>query len=91
MYYIFLKYDPFTKQVRTLTDEGLQPFSPRMLAWQLFLGASLSCTISVKFVGLFIVLFVGLRTVADLWNILGDLKKPVVSSWSKPFVHKQVS
>nr|XP_049704697.1 protein O-mannosyl-transferase 2 [Helicoverpa armigera] len=64
-------------KVRTLTDEGLPPFSPRMLSWQLFLGASLACTMSVKFVGLFVVLFVGLRTIADLWNVLGDLSQPV--------------
>ncbi|KPJ10066.1 Protein O-mannosyl-transferase 2 [Papilio machaon] len=49
-----------------------------MLSWQLFLGWSLACTMSVKFVGLFLVLFVGLRTIADLWNILGDLTKPVM-------------
>ncbi|XP_037294081.1 protein O-mannosyl-transferase 2 isoform X2 [Manduca sexta] len=64
-------------KVRSLTDEGLPPFSTRMLCWQLFLGSSLSCTMSVKFVGLFVVLFVGLRTIADLWNVLGDLSKPV--------------
>ncbi|XP_023953257.2 protein O-mannosyl-transferase 2 [Bicyclus anynana] len=64
-------------KVRSLTDEGLAPFSARMLAWQLWLGAALACTISVKFVGLFVVLFAGLRTLADLWNVLGDLTKPV--------------
>ncbi|CAB3246356.1 unnamed protein product [Arctia plantaginis] len=64
-------------KVRTLTDEGLPPFSTRMLSWQLYLGASLACTVSVKFVGLFVVLFAGLRTIADLWNVLGDLTKPV--------------
>ncbi|KAL0819896.1 hypothetical protein ABMA28_007908 [Loxostege sticticalis] len=64
-------------KVRTLTEEGWEPFSRRMIFWQLFLGAALACTISVKFVGLFVVLFVGLRTVADLWNVLGDLEKPV--------------
>ncbi|XP_045776748.1 protein O-mannosyl-transferase 2 [Maniola jurtina] len=64
-------------KVRTLTEEGLPPFSARMLAWQVYLGAALASTISVKFVGLFIVLFAGLRTIADLWNILGDLTKPV--------------
>ncbi|XP_045537756.1 protein O-mannosyl-transferase 2 [Papilio machaon] len=65
-------------KVRTLTDTGLPPYSTRMLSWQLFLGWSLACTMSVKFVGLFLVLFVGLRTIADLWNILGDLTKPVM-------------
>ncbi|XP_061722029.1 protein O-mannosyl-transferase 2 [Cydia pomonella] len=64
-------------KVRTLTTEGHAPFSPTLVTWQLFLGASLACTMSVKFVGLFVVLFVGLRTVADLWEVLGDLTKPV--------------
>ncbi|XP_013147697.1 PREDICTED: dolichyl-phosphate-mannose--protein mannosyltransferase 4 [Papilio polytes] len=64
-------------KVRTLTDSGQPPYSTRMLSWQLFLGWSLACTMSVKFVGLFLVLFVGLRTLADLWNVLGDLTKPV--------------
>ncbi|GBP88989.1 Protein O-mannosyl-transferase 2 [Eumeta japonica] len=63
--------------VRSLTNAGISPFSLRMLTWQLFLGTGLACTISVKFVGLFLVLFVGLLTIADLWNVLGDLSKPV--------------
>lgn len=46
--------------------------------WLIFTGTMLSCCISVKFVGLFIVLWVGIRTVADLWNMLGDLTRPVV-------------
>lgn len=64
-------------KVRTLTEEGLPPFSSRMISWQLFLGAALACTMSVKFVGLFVVVFAGLRTIADLWIVLGDLTKPV--------------
>ncbi|XP_073950740.1 protein O-mannosyl-transferase 2 [Choristoneura fumiferana] len=64
-------------KVRTLTAEGLPPFSGRLVSWQVFLGSSLACTMSVKFVGLFVVLFVGFRTIADLWNVLGDLSKPV--------------
>ncbi|VVD04818.1 unnamed protein product, partial [Leptidea sinapis] len=64
-------------KVKSVTESGVAPFSARMLSWQVYLGASLACTMSVKFVGLFIVLFVGLRTIADLWNVLGDLTKPV--------------
>ncbi|XP_041968999.1 protein O-mannosyl-transferase 2 [Aricia agestis] len=64
-------------KVKSLTEDGLAPFSTRMLAWQFWLGSALACTMSVKFVGLFVVLFVGLRTIADLWNVLGDLSKPV--------------
>lgn len=49
--------------------------------WLSFTGASLACTISVKFVGLFVVLLVGLYTAYELWRELGDLSKPIVSNW----------
>lgn len=48
-------------------------------AWLIFTGTMLACCISVKFVGLFVVLLVGFMTIADLWNILGDMSRPVVS------------
>lgn len=47
-------------------------------SWLVFTGAMLACTISVKFVGLFVVVLVGLHTINDLWLELGDLSKPVV-------------
>lgn len=53
-------------------------FSARWWLWLLFTGSMLACTISVKFVGLFVVLLVGLHTINDLWIELGDLSKPVV-------------
>lgn len=46
--------------------------------WLLVTGAALAAAISVKFVGLFIVLLVGLMTVRDLWEVLGDLTRPAV-------------
>lgn len=46
-------------------------------AWLLFTGTALACTISVKFVGLFVVLLVGVHTVCDLYEELGDLQRPV--------------
>ena len=33
---------------------------------------------SVKWVGLFVIALVGLTTIKDLWDMLGDLKMPVV-------------
>lgn len=58
-------------------------FSRRWWYWLFFTGTMLACTISVKFVGLFVVLLVGLHTINDLWIILGDLTKPVVSNFDQ--------
>ncbi|XP_055371779.1 protein O-mannosyl-transferase 2 isoform X2 [Condylostylus longicornis] len=48
--------------------------------WLFFTGTMLSCTISTKFVGLFVVLLVGLHTISELWTILGDLNKPITET-----------
>lgn len=50
-----------------------QTFTNKWWAWLLGTGFFLGCAISVKWVGLFIVLFVGVSTVHDLWNMLGDI------------------
>lgn len=57
-----------------------QAFSTPWWCWLTFTGVMLSCSICVKFVGLFIVIFVGLHTVSELWDVLGDLTKPIVSN-----------
>lgn len=54
-----------------------RPFTFAWWAWMIFTGISLACTISVKFVGLFVVILVGLYTVYELWRELGNLKKPI--------------
>lgn len=46
--------------------------------WLMFTGTMIACTISVKFVGLFVILLVGFYTLHDLWIDLGDLSKSVV-------------
>lgn len=56
-----------------------QTFTLKWWSWLLFTGTMISATISVKFVGLFVILLVGLHTINDLWIELGDLTKPVVS------------
>ena len=38
-------------------------------------GAFLSGAIAVKFVGLFVVLYVGIFTIGQLWEVLGDTSK----------------
>ncbi|XP_059220092.1 protein O-mannosyl-transferase 2 isoform X3 [Stomoxys calcitrans] len=45
-----------------------------------FTGTMLACTISVKFVGLFVVLLVGFHTAFEIWTILGDLQKPIMET-----------
>lgn len=50
--------------------------------WLFLTGTMLACTISVKFVGLFVVILVGLHTINELWNVLGDLSKPAVSMFA---------
>lgn len=57
-----------------------QTFTTNWWSWLLFTGTMIACTISVKFVGLFVILLVGLHTINDLWIELGDLTKPVVST-----------
>ena len=55
-----------------------RPFTIAWWGWLAFTGISLACTISVKFVGLFVVLLVGLYTIHELWRELGNLNEPVV-------------
>lgn len=55
-----------------------RPFSRAWWTWLVISGAFLSCAISVKFVGLFVVLLVGFYTAYDLWTQLGDLEKPLL-------------
>ncbi|XP_046419924.1 protein O-mannosyl-transferase 2 isoform X4 [Neodiprion fabricii] len=57
-----------------------QPFTFSWWGWMSFTGMALACSISVKFVGLFIVLLVGLYTLHELWRELGDLSKPVMNA-----------
>ncbi|XP_032811789.2 protein O-mannosyl-transferase 2 [Petromyzon marinus] len=56
---------------------GHRPFSAGWWLWLAFTGVFLAGAVSVKFVGLFVVTLVGLRTAAELWALLGDLRLPV--------------
>lgn len=53
-------------------------FSVNWWCWLIFTGVTMACCVSVKFVGLFQVTFIGLMTIVDLWFILGKLSKPIV-------------
>jgi len=52
-------------------------FTRRWWSWLAATGACLAGAISVKFVGLFVVLLVGLMTIEQLWLILGDVSRPL--------------
>lgn len=51
--------------------------------WLSATGAMLVGSVAVKFVGVFVVFLVGFRAIADLWEILGDLSRPVVCTCAK--------
>jgi dolichyl-phosphate-mannose-protein mannosyltransferase len=53
-------------------------FSPVWWLSMATTGFFLACAISVKFVGLFVILLAGLNTVYDLWGLLGDLSLTMV-------------
>jgi len=59
---------------RSLSD---RPFSYSWWLWLSVTGSMLGGAISVKFVGLFVVLLVGVNTVHQLWLILGDMSRPI--------------
>ncbi|CAG0888880.1 unnamed protein product [Cyprideis torosa] len=55
-----------------------RPFSVLWFFWLFSVGTCLAGAIGVKFVGLFIVLYVGFQTIRDLWVVLGDLSRPLL-------------
>lgn len=46
------------------------------VAYKISMYIKLTCHFSVKWIGLFAVAFVGMYTIEDLWNMLGDLHMP---------------
>ena len=53
-----------------------QEFTFKWYLWLSLMGAFIGCAFSVKFVGLFVILLIGINTIAQLWDIMGDLSKP---------------
>ncbi|XP_035757837.1 protein O-mannosyl-transferase 2 isoform X3 [Egretta garzetta] len=55
-----------------------RPFSASWWFWLSLTGVNLAGAMGVKFVGLFVVLLVGLNTIYDLWDLLGNLSLSMV-------------
>ncbi|KAI8141008.1 Dolichyl-phosphate-mannose-protein mannosyltransferase-domain-containing protein [Fennellomyces sp. T-0311] len=53
-----------------------ESFSEKWWLWLSLTGFSLGCVLSVKWVGLFAIALVGINTVEELWDMLGDLQMP---------------
>eukprot|EP00731_Ephydatia_muelleri_P028261 Em0019g1134a len=60
-----------TARFRNCNEE---PFDLEWWYWLALSGLFLGCAFSVKWVGLFVILLVGLSTAKDLWDLLGNLK-----------------
>ncbi|XP_005986590.1 protein O-mannosyl-transferase 2 [Latimeria chalumnae] len=56
-----------------------RPFCTCWWFWLTLTGTNLAGALGVKFVGLFVILLVGLNTVHDLWRLLGDISLSMVS------------
>ncbi|KAF7201947.1 protein O-mannosyl-transferase 2 [Nothobranchius furzeri] len=55
------------------SQQRCRPFTAPWWLWLLLCGVSLAGALGVKFVGLFVILLVGLNTIWDLWRLLGDV------------------
>ncbi|KAL8169121.1 UNVERIFIED_CONTAM: Protein O-mannosyl-transferase 2 [Gekko kuhli] len=62
-----------------IARENLRPFSAHWWFWLCLTGVNLAGAMGVKFVGLFVVLLVGLNTIYNLWELLGDLSLSLVT------------
>ncbi|KAJ8938509.1 hypothetical protein NQ318_005173 [Aromia moschata] len=70
-------HDGIADEAVKVSSSRTREFSFKWWFWLTFTGTMLACCMSVKFVGLFVILLVGLMTVVDLWDILGDMSRPV--------------
>lgn len=59
-------------------QQAYWPFSASWWLWLLLTGVNLAGALGVKFVGLFLIMLVGLNTLSDLWKLFGDLKLSLV-------------
>ncbi|CAG8677774.1 23027_t:CDS:10, partial [Cetraspora pellucida] len=55
-------------------NQEKRPFELWWWVWLAMTGVGLGLTVSVKWVGLFTIAFIGLSTISGLWRLLGDLR-----------------
>ncbi|KAF2149913.1 glycosyltransferase family 39 protein [Myriangium duriaei CBS 260.36] len=60
-------------------------FTPQWWTWLALTGLGLGATVSVKWVGLFTIAWVGSLTVLQLWILLGDTRTVTPRLWFKHF------
>lgn len=64
-------------------NQRSRPFSRKWFKWLGLTGITMGCAISVKMVGLFIIILIGIYTAVDLWKLLADKK----TTWKQYFGH----
>lgn len=69
----------FARKKIDVVDVVFRPFTASWWLWLVLTGVNLAGALGVKFVGLFVILLVGLNTVWDLWRLLGDLSLSLVN------------
>ena len=67
-----------------------QAFSLNWWFWLACTGLGLGATVSVKWVGLFTIAWVGSLTLVQLWFLLGDTKNVSASTWMKHFFARAI-
>ncbi|PVU97499.1 hypothetical protein BB561_000513 [Smittium simulii] len=66
------------------------PFTPQWWFWLLSTGFNLGCAISSKWIAAFLVAFIGLSTIYDLWETIADKSVDPVG-YTKQFAYKALS
>ncbi|KAG6811963.1 hypothetical protein H0H92_005067 [Tricholoma furcatifolium] len=57
-------------------EDKHRPFTKSWWKWLTLTGLSLGAVVSCKWVGLFTIATIGVSTILQLWNLLGDLRVP---------------
>uniref|UniRef100_A0A669E016 Protein O-mannosyl-transferase 2 n=1 Tax=Oreochromis niloticus TaxID=8128 RepID=A0A669E016_ORENI len=59
-------------------QQRYRSFTASWWFWLVLTGINLAGALGVKFVGLFVIVLVGLNTIGDLWRLLGDMSLSLV-------------